>query len=412
MGRLFFITLVNLGSFFVLRQLWPELRDGWRRHTFFGLSALSVLAFALPIVLGLGEHGVLPGVGMPLKLFSSGWIVAVGLVLLLGWPLALLRGRRARARASLVPVLETGSGSLVAAPPVEVEVEVDMERRSLLTGVGRALPLLAAGTSSAGLVAGSSGFEVRQVEVRLRGLPQALDGFRIGQITDIHVGAFIDAEYVRAAVEAMNEAKVDLQVMTGDLIDDLTQLDGTMAALEACRAPHGMLAILGNHEHWRGLPPILEAYAASARRGSPVRLLVDEAQVLEHAGQRVRVVGVDYPMGTRRAMRAKMERMRRSAEVAFQGASADEVVICLSHHPDFFPFALERGARLTLAGHTHGGQVAVFGMPLFRFAFDYMLGRYRRGDGQLYVSGGTGHWLPFRLGVPAEVSIFTLRADT
>jgi hypothetical protein len=406
MGRLFFIVLVNLGAYFVLRQLWPSIREGWRRLAILGLSGLSVLSFAVPLALGLGHHGVLPVVGMPLKLFGSGWLITAGLVMLLGWPLVLLRGRSARARESLVPVVQEGA-SLAAAPAAGV----DLERRSLLTGVGRTLPLLAAGTSSAGIVAGSWGFEIREVEVRLRGLPRALDGFRIGQITDVHVGTFIDVEYVRATVEAMNEARVDLQVMTGDLIDDLTQLDGTMAALATCRAPHGMLAILGNHEHWRGLPPIREAYAASARRGSPVRLLVDEAHVLEHAGQRVRVVGVDYPLG-RRGMGAKVERMQRSAEVAFRGTSAEEVVLCLTHHPDFFPFAVERGARLTLAGHTHGGQVAILGMPLFRFAFDYMLGRYRRGDGQLYVSGGTGHWLPFRLGVPAEVSILTLRADT
>ena len=405
MGRLFFIVLVNLGAYLVLRQLWPSLREGWRRQAFLGLSGLSVAAIVLPRVLGTGPHGVLPVVGLPLKLFSSGWVIATGLVLLLGWPLALPR-RRGPARAGGVPVLDQGrqGPSLVAAP------EVDMERRSLLVGVGRALPLFAAGASSAGIVAGSSGFELREVEVRLRGLPRALDGFRIGQITDVHVGAFIDVEYLRATVEAMNKARVDLQVMTGDLIDDVTQLDGTMAALEACQAPHGMLAILGNHEHWRGLRHIRDAYAASARRGSPVRLLVDESHVLEHAGQRVRVVGVDYPMG--RGVGAKAERMRRSAELAFRGTSPEEVVLCLTHHPDFFPLASERGARLTLAGHTHGGQVALLGMPLFRFAFEFMLGRYRRGDGQLYVSGGTGHWLPFRLGVPAEVTILTLRAES
>ena len=335
---------------------------------------------------------MVPGL-VPLKLFGSGWVIAAGLVALLGWPLALLHGRRERVTQALV----------------STEV-VNMERRNLLVGVGRAVTLLAAGTSSAGIVAGSSGFEVREVEVRLRGLPRALEGFRIGQITDVHVGTFIDTQYVRATVEAMNEAKVDLQVMTGDLIDDLEQLGETMAALEACRAPHGMLAILGNHEHWRGLRPIREAYAESARRGSPVRLLVDESHVLEHAGERLRVVGVDYPMSGR-SMRVKAERMRRSAELAFRGVSPEETILCLTHHPDFFPLAEERGARLTLAGHTHGGQVAILGMPLFRFAFDYMLGRYRRGNGQLYVSGGTGHWLPFRLGVPAEVTIFTLRAE-
>jgi hypothetical protein len=407
MGRLFFTVLVNLGAYFVLRRLWPSLREGLPRRAFLGMAGLSVLAFALPLVLGFGEHGVLPVVGMPLKFFGSAWIIAVGLVMLLGWPLALLLRRREPAQASVAPVVQVGEGgaALVAAP------EVDLERRSLLVGAGRALPLLAAATSSGGMVAGSSGFVLREVDVRLRGLPPALDGFRIGQITDVHVGTFIDTQYLRATVEAMNQARVDLQVMTGDLIDDLSQLDGTMAALEACQARHGMLAILGNHEHWRGLPPVLEAYAASARRGSPVRLLVDEAHVLEHAGHRVRVVGVDYPIGPRRSVGAKVERMRRSAEVAFRGTAPDELVLCLSHHPDFFPLAVERGARLTLSGHTHGGQVALLGMPLFRFAFDYMLGRYRRGQGELYVSGGTGHWLPFRIGVPPEVTIVTLRAE-
>jgi predicted MPP superfamily phosphohydrolase len=85
-------------------------------------------------------------------------------------------------------------------------------------------------------------------------------------------------------------------------------------------------------------------------------------------------------------------------------------VLCLSHHPEFFPIAVEKGAHLTLSGHTHGGQVAFFGIPAFAFAFKHMLGRYFEKSRHLYVSGGTGHWLPFRLGVPAEVTIVTLRA--
>lgn len=387
MGRLLLIVLVNGLAWLVLRQLWPSVRAGRRQAGFIALVGLSVGGLLLPVVLGLGEHGVVPWVGMPLKLFSSVWFVAMGLLVLVGWPFAIARYRQLRsAPAGMDPV-----------------------RRGFITQVGQALPVLAVGTSGAGVVAGFSGFEVRQVEVRLKGLPPALEGFRIGQITDVHVGAFIDTAYVRAAVAAMNEAGVDLQVMTGDLLDDLSQLEESMAALETCKAPHGMLAILGNHEHWRGLRPILAAYEASARRGSPVRLLVDEAHVLEHAGQAVRVVGVDYPMAGR-GIGAKLERMQHSASVAFEGMVPGELVLCLSHHPDFFPLAAERGARLTLSGHTHGGQVAILGWPLFRFAFDYMLGRYRRGDHHLYVSGGTGHWLPFRLGVPAEVTVFTLRA--
>jgi hypothetical protein len=320
-----------------------------------------------------------------------GWTVTAIIVMLVGGPFALVRRWVGRApRTAEVPA-------------------VDLGRRNLLLNVGRSVPVLAAGTSSAGLAGGVVGFKVLDVELAIRGLPAALDGFRIGQITDVHIGTFIDTGYLREAVRVMNEARVDLQVMTGDLIDDVDQAGETMAALGECRAPHGMLCVLGNHEHWRGLEPILEAYAEVERRGGPVRLLVDASHTFEHAGQRVRVVGVDYPMG--RAPGMKAERMRSSAEQAFQGASPEqELVLCLSHHPDFFPYAAERGARLTLAGHTHGGQTALLGIPVFGFVFEYILGRYRRGDSHLYVSGGTGHWLPFRLGVPAEVTLLTLRA--
>ncbi|WNG29211.1 metallophosphoesterase [Cystobacter fuscus] len=400
MSRLIFFVLIQLGAWLVLRRLWPEVRAGWRRRVLLGLAVFSGVALVLPWLLGHGTHGGVPWVDAPLRLFGSAWTISALIVLLLGWPLAIVLSRRELARQK--------RAADPAAPPLPGGV--DLERRGLLSGVGRALPFVAVGTSTVGLVEGASGFVIREVEVRLRGLPRALDGFRIGQITDVHVGTFIDTTYVRAAVAAMNAARVDLQVMTGDLIDDLSQLDETMAALETCEAPHGMLAILGNHEHWRGVEEVLEGYARSARRGGPVRLLVDEAQVIEHAGQKVRVVGVDYPMRGR-SMSVQADRMQRSAEVAFAGASADEVIICLTHHPSFFPLALEKGARLTLAGHTHGGQVAIWGLPVFWFAFDYMLGRYRKGDGQLYVSGGTGHWLPFRLGVPAEVTLLTLRAE-
>jgi hypothetical protein len=395
LGRLLFLATLNLLGYLVLKRLWPAVASGWRRWTFVGLVALSLVAWGLPIALGLGIHGQVPVIGAPLKLFATVWSVAVLIVVLFGTPFVLVRWwEQRRASASQ------------AAGPTGL---VDLERRSLLMNVGRAVPIMAVGTSSAGVVAGVSGFEILEVEVRLRDLPSALEGFRIGQITDVHVGPFISTDYLRAAVEAMNSAGVHLQVMTGDLIDDLGQLDETMEALAASKAPHGMVAILGNHEHWRGLGPILEGYESLEKRGAPVRLLVDESHVIEHGGARLRVVGVDYPMGSRSNPLMKAQRMRRSAEAAFQGTSPGETVLCLSHHPSFFPYAAEHGAHLTLAGHTHGGQVALLGVPLFWFAFEYMLGRYRNKDSHLYVSGGTGHWLPFRIGVPAEVTILTLR---
>lgn len=383
MARVLMFALILAAAYGVLGRLWPSFRGGRRRAAFVGLSALALGGWAVPMLLGRNLHGELAGAGLVLKLFGSSWMVGSLLVVVIGLPFALFGGAASR--------------------------EVNMGRRRILGSIGRAVPVAAMGTGMGGVVNGSTGFVVRHEEIKLRGLPPGLDGFRIGQITDCHVGAFIEPSYIRRAVQVMNEAKVDLQVMTGDLIDELGQLDETMAALGSCQAQHGMLAILGNHEHWRGLKPIRKAYEDLAQKGGPVRLLVDEAHVLEHAGHKVRVVGVDYPMGDRLRLN-KEDRMRRSAETAFRGAAADEFLLCLSHHPDFFSFASDKGARLTLSGHTHGGQVAFFGIPAFGFAFKHALGRYQLGDNHLYVSGGTGHWLPFRVGVPAEVTVLTLRA--
>jgi predicted MPP superfamily phosphohydrolase len=242
----------------------------------------------------------------------------------------------------------------------------------------------------------------------------ALDGFRIGQITDTHVGDFIDPDCVARAVSVLNDADVHLQVMTGDLLDDLRLIEPAFSALEKCRARYGMLAVLGNHEKMRRrLGPMLEAYARRRSRGV-IRLLVDESTAIEHNGARLRVVGVDYPMHENgkhllpRGERIRM--MQRSAEKAFAGASAaTETILCLSHHPEFFPLAAQRGAQLTLSGHTHGGQVAFLGRPVLSM-YKYMLGQYQLADAHLYVSAGTGHWLPVRIGVPTEVSIISLHA--
>ncbi|QSQ23029.1 metallophosphoesterase [Pyxidicoccus parkwayensis] len=392
MGRLLLILGVNVAAWAVLRSLWPGLLRRWRLGVFITGAVLSLVIMAFAALPGL-QTGVLLDAA-PFRVFAMGWALTALMVALFGTPVVLVRAW----------VERRGAKRTTAPAP-----DVNLGRRRLLTNVGRAVPVLAATTSSVGLASGVSGFQVRPMEVRLPGLPKALDGFRIGQITDVHVGTFIDTEYLRSAVQAMNDARVDLQVMTGDLIDDLDQLDGTMAALSECKARHGMLAVLGNHEHWRGLNAVRRAYAGLEASGAPVRLLVDASHAFEHEGQRVRVVGVDYPMSGR-SHRVKAERMLQSAEQSFRDASPDEVLLCLSHHPDFFPHAAERGARLTLAGHTHGGQVAFLGVPALGFVFKYMLGRYRQGDHQLYVSGGTGHWMPFRIGVPTEVTILTLRS--
>ena len=381
------IVLTTL-AYGLLRAMWPALRSRRGSMSFWGAA---LVVFGVWMLARFIDGRFAPPAGWLVSSWVGASLVCIGV----GLAMILLRGVSGLARRI---------GALTTAAP-----EVDESRRRFIGG-GLALPGVAVSIGVGGASGGAGEFTVRHVDVRVAGLPPAFHGFRIGQITDVHIGDFIQPEYLARAVDAMNAANVHLQVMTGDLIDDLTLLEPTFEALGRCRAAHGMLAVLGNHEKFRGLGEVLAAYERHAQ--GPVRLLVDQNVLLTHQGAPLRVVGVDYPMRRRSDAGNRRERqramMRTSAEVAFRGCLPGETVMCLTHHPDFFPFAEERGAALTLAGHTHGGQVAFLGRSLLQ-TYDHMFGLYKRPRGQLYVSGGTGHWLPFRVGMPTEVTILTLR---
>jgi predicted MPP superfamily phosphohydrolase len=256
----------------------------------------------------------------------------------------------------------------------------------------------------------TASFVVRQVDVRVPGLPAGLDGFRIANLGDVHIGRFIDANELSRGIKAINDQKVDLLVVTGDLVDDVSQLEGSIRALEQSNTPNKIVAILGNHEEIGDLPKILSIYDQHKAR---ISLLVNKSTAITRDGATLRIVGVDYPMnpkGGHKLPRPEEDAaMSAQADAAFGGLLKGETILALSHHPAFFRFAAAHGAQLTLASHTHGAQIRLFGRPLID-AYPYLQGLYRRGDSYLDVSAGFGHWLPIRFGVPREIVIVTLRS--
>ncbi|HDS1530763.1 TPA: metallophosphoesterase [Stenotrophomonas maltophilia] len=249
---------------------------------------------------------------------------------------------------------------------------------------------------------------VREEVVQVSGLPKGLDGLRIANIGDVHVGPFIKPADLAAAVDLVNARKVDLLAITGDLIDDLDQLEPTLDALERSEALP-VLSILGNHDKY---PNEAAVVAALKRRNPRIEVLINNSILIHLRGVPLRVAGVDYPLAADgRHMLPRDEQdaaMRRFAQLAFAQSTPGESLVVLSHHPEFFPIAAGQGAMLTLSSHTHGGQVRLFGRPVI-VAYDYMHGIYREGDAYLDVNSGLGHWLPLRIGVPREISIITLR---
>jgi hypothetical protein len=262
-------------------------------------------------------------------------------------------------------------------------------------------------------------YRVEEVEVPVAALPKALAGLRIVQLSDIHIGDFLPRPEVRRAVEIANGLSPDLAVLTGDLISDRNDpLEDCIAELSRLRAPLGIWGCNGNHEIYGDA----EDRAQDLFRRYGMRLLRQEGAEVEWRGGHFNLIGVDFqrgrtPFGERLPMLPGVESLVRK----------DIPNILLSHNPNSFPRAAELGIELSLAGHTHGGQIRLevvdHDWSAARFLTDFVAGLYRLPLGQanagqqfprsasLYVNRGLGTFgIPVRLGVPPEITLLTLRA--
>jgi len=254
---------------------------------------------------------------------------------------------------------------------------------------------------------------VERVEVPVSGLPKALDGMKIVQLSDIHIGEFMPREEVRRAVEIANGLGADLAVITGDFISGrYDPLEACISELSQLRAPLGRWGCNGNHEIYAEAED--ETQELFRRYG--MKLLRQENVELQWRGQAFNLIGVDY----------QRDRMTRGPHgVMLSGVEnlvrRDVPNILLSHNPNSFHRAAELGIELSLAGHTHGGQVKVeiidHSISPARLITDFVAGLYRLpmngNDRQaaLYVNRGLGTFgVPVRLGVPPEITLLTLRS--
>ncbi len=249
---------------------------------------------------------------------------------------------------------------------------------------------------------GSRRLEVRRLVAAFPGLPAALDGLVIAQISDLHVGPHTSRRFLERVRAAVQEAAPDLIAVTGDLVDDFPRdVEPYAAGLGALAAPLGVYAIAGNHEvysGWRELRPRLEAL--------PLTLLVNRAVTLQRDGGRFAVAGTGDPAGGRTGEAAP------DVERSLRDVPPGSFVLALAHNPALWPALAERGVALTLSGHTHWGQLAFprLGWCLASPFLELAMGSHARGGSLLYIHPGTGYWgIPFRLGHAAQVAIITLR---
>jgi predicted MPP superfamily phosphohydrolase len=237
---------------------------------------------------------------------------------------------------------------------------------------------------------------VRSVEVAIPKLPQALHGFTIAQISDVHVGPTIKRDYLEAIVDAVNALEADMIAVTGDLVDgSVRELAPHTAPLARLSARHGAFFVTGNHEYYSGAGPWI---AEIERLG--LRVLVNEHVVLRHEGVALVVAGVtDY------SAHHFDPAHRSDPQAAIAGAPRDAGArVLLAHQPRSAFAAVDAGYDLQLSGHTHGGQFLPWNF-LVRFQQPFTAGLHRLKDLWVYTSRGTGYWgPPKRLGAPSEIT--------
>jgi predicted MPP superfamily phosphohydrolase len=256
----------------------------------------------------------------------------------------------------------------------------------LASGVG-----VVTGGGAYGMLYGRHALELTRAELPVAGLPAALTGLRVGLMTDVHRSQWVSADDVHRAVALLMSAKPDLVVLGGDYVTwgDRKFVGPSAEALSALNAPHGVFAILGNHDDDHDMPAALSAGHAEVLRDARTRLRI--------RNESLELVGLRYWT-------------RRASEISAVVRGAAGPVILLAHDPRRLTEAVALRIPLVLSGHTHGGQVVlpVIGAVAAR-KFPVVSGVARQAATTIFVSRGVGTvYVPVRINCPPEVALLTL----
>ena len=348
----------------------PLLPGGW-----WTMLAIAIFATPLPLALLLVERsrGLYPGRWTRLLVLRPFWYTQLALLVV-----------------APLTVLGLLGGALVGAAPAAGRWTL-----GVATGL-LGLVFLAGYVSSQRLT-------VRRLTLRVAGLPSEFDGYRIVQLSDLHVGPHTSRRFLARVAQRTRQAEGDLIVVTGDLIDDhALDVACYAAALGDLSAPDGVVAIAGNHDVYAGWPDVRARLSQL-----PLTVLVNESRLLQRGAARLALVGTGDPAGGRGGSDSGGPDLER----ALAGVPAGVPVLALAHNPVLWPALAERGVALTLSGHTHYGQFAIpsLGWSLASPFLSHAMGVHQQGRSVLFIHPGTNYWgIPFRLGTPPEVVVIEL----
>jgi uncharacterized protein len=280
-----------------------------------------------------------------------------------------------------------------------IPAKTDPKRRQLLQNASLAVPAALTGIA----FINHERLHLSTQRITIPNLPKDLQGLRIVLLSDLHLSPIVPERLIARAIDLANETKPHLAAIGGDLISRAGDpLDQCIRQIARLKADAGVLGCLGNHEIYCGCEDYVSAEAA--RQG--VSFLRQTNQVLRFGDSRINVAGVDF------------QSFRRPYLVGAEALRVDGMPnVLLSHNPDVFPVAAQKGFDLTLSGHTHGGQVNFEilnqNVNVARFFTPFVMGDYQIGEASLYVTRGVGSiGLPVRMNALPEVSLIELCATS
>lgn len=386
----FWILALGLAEILLLRLLnkvWWKRR--WIRRSAVALPLVGMLAV---VAWGIGEY-----LAISILALAGGVVVALTFVLeaclMLSLPLSgIIHGVEHLLHRRLQKKLDPADY-----PP-------SPGRRLFLQGAAAALPVITLSMGAAGVGRSLGKVNVPVRKLAIAGLPTGLDNLRILQISDTHLWHYVTLEDLSSICTDAAAYKPDLVLVTGDIADDLSLLPDALRIIAELRPPLGVFAALGNHEYFRGVEAVRRIFDRAE-----IPLFINQGMQIGSGGGELYLAGIDDP---RRLSLAPSDFFERTIDQALVTRSPGLFTILMSHRPDAFDYASTQQIGLTLAGHTHGGQVGIFGRSVFEPAFPqrYLWGTYNRGESTLYTTSGAGHWFPFRLGCPPEAPIIELHS--
>ena len=411
-SQLFWIgRVIDLGEWLLAGKLRRA-----RVATIAVLAYLFVIAYSFPTTIGQGHTFRAAFYRLPNIMFEAiFWWWFVGSMLAFAVVIAFGTVDRAtRAAAWAYRKARRGMEGRIAAANSAVADPVSPGRRRFLQQTAvlvSATPFVAAGY---GLLYERLHVQVVRPRIRLARLSKSFEGFRIAQLSDIHISPFTSAGYIRRCVAITNGLKADLIVLTGDYFAWDPEMGAeAVGVLADLRAPFGVFGCLGNHEEESGTEePMTRLFATQG-----IRMLRQESAPIRLRGETLNLIGIDEP---RDRSEAEWESdLHRRVQQIKALVMPDTVNILLSHSPyaAYFDHAAEIGIDLILAGHTHGGQLSLDfihrGLNLSHLLYKYNGGWYEKNGAQLYVNRGIGTTgFPIRLGARPEITVIELTYET